>query len=251
MEYKREDLPLSAGAYLDVKRIIHKIVVLGVSIMEDCRKHFFFIRSTHIKACYDQDKRNFMDWICCVKVCARVKTHRKTHCKHLLHRVRGGPQKFLDVQNLVTSRQTLKLNTECNILILMTQKHSVSICQLFVEAKCLVRVIFPTVQECFRGEIFVRWRITLIVRRSLSSNTFKVCRTALGTVFHRDLQFTSGTRNFSFGRTTFEDSDRCGQLVNCASEETWPRCDVSDQRRPTRYRKWGKGQFYYFTGKLE
>ena len=41
MEYKREDLPLSAGAYLDVKRIIHKIVVLGVSITEDCRKHFF------------------------------------------------------------------------------------------------------------------------------------------------------------------------------------------------------------------
>ena len=41
-----------------------------------------------------------------------------------------------------------------------------------------------------------------------------------GTVLYRDLQFTSGTKNFKFGRMTFEDNDYCGQPVTFATEQT-------------------------------
>ena len=64
----------------------------------------------------------------------------------------------------------------------------------------------------------------------------KVWHTALGTILHRNLQFTSGTKNFS-------SAERCLKTV-----PLWPICDrcyrtkrgqgeVSDEGRPTSYRK--------------
>ena len=69
---------------------------------------------------------------------------------------------------------------------------------LFDTIKCLVTVTaFQIQQKHPYREIFVHWSFTIIVRGSLSSNVSKVCQTALGTVFNHDLQFISGTRNFT------------------------------------------------------
>ena len=85
---------------------------------------------------------------------------------------------------------------------------------------------FPTVQKHFHGEIFVQCCITTIVRGSLSSNASEVCQTALGTILHRGIQFTSGTKNFNSTEQRFENSERCGQPVSVAADKKWPRVDV-------------------------
>ena len=51
-------------------------------------------------------------------------------------------------------------------------------------------------QKHFHGDIFVQWRVPIIVRESLSSKASEVCQTALGTSLYHFLQST-GTRNFN------------------------------------------------------
>ena len=60
-------------------------------------------------------------------------------------------------------------------------------------AKCWVMVTaFPTVQKHLSCSDI----LMIIVKGSLFSNASKVYQTALGTILHHDLEFTSGTSKF-------------------------------------------------------
>ena len=68
--------------------------------------------------------------------------------------------------------------------------------------------------------------ITIIVRVSLPSNASKVCKVTLGTILHHDLQFTSGTRNFSSAERPLKIVTVVANLWPLLSNKTWPRWSV-------------------------
>ena len=104
---------------------------------------------------------------------------------------------------------------------------------LFQTSKCLGRVtVFPTVQKHLHGKIFVQWCITIIDRGSVSSNASKVRQTALWTIRHRDLPVHNWYKEFQFGRTTFEGSERCCQPVTAATEQNVAKVKCLDKGHP-------------------
>ena len=61
------------------------------------------------------------------------------------------------------------------------------------------------------------------LNRSLSSNTSRVCQTALETILHHDLQFTSGTRNFSLAERRLKTVAVVASMRPLLPNKTWPR----------------------------
>ena len=86
----------------------------------------------------------------------------------------------------------------------------------------------------------------IIGRGSLSSNASKVCQTALGTILHRELQFTSGTRNFSSAERRLQTV----AVVTVATEQNVAKvkCLIKEDPRITDNEI--KGSFYLSSGSL-
>ena len=157
--------------------------------------------------------------------------------------VRGGPHKFLDVQNLVASQQTFfffYINTDCNVSLVMTQKNI-----LFLFAKLV-----------WDGKVFGKGDSFLDSAETLSWRDFHAVTYhdyRQGKSFQQCFQSLSDCfRNLSW--SWFSTS----QVVQGISfwQSLWPTCNhyyqtnkkrrqsvLSDQRWPTNYRKGDKRQF--------
>ena len=121
------------------------------------------------------------------------------------------------------------ISIECNVSIVITPSHTHNLqllsAKLVLDDKNVWLTAFPTVQK--RGESFVQWCITIIVRGSLTSNASKIYETVWGP-FSSRYTFDKWHEEFQLGWTKFKDRDRCGlpETVANIPNKTWPRWSV-------------------------
>ena len=141
----------------------------------------------------------------------------------------GGPHKFLNMQNLMISQQTVlhQHSVQC-LHSYDTKKRSFPLGQICSrQQKFGMGDCSPDSAETPYREIFMQCSITINIRGSLSCNTSKVCKTALGTILHH---YQSSTvhkwyKEFQFSRTTVEERP-LASLWSLLLNKTWQRWSV-------------------------
>ena len=128
------------------------------------------------------------------------------------------------------NNKNIYINRECTYYSLEYYRKNNDI--LFLKAKlvpddkCFGKVTAFAKPLESRRDYFVLWCIKIIAGENLSSKASKVCRTALVTSLHRDLQVTTGTRKLSSVERRLKTATVVAVLWPLLPKTTWPSWNI-------------------------